>query len=50
MIRFDTLDKKPKLWNVAALSGVLAVVLAVLLLTGAEEHAAAASAAEAAGE
>ncbi|MBQ6465465.1 MAG: YdcF family protein [Oscillospiraceae bacterium] len=39
MIRFDTRDKKPTLWNVAALTGVLAAVLAVFLLLGAEQHA-----------
>ena len=43
MIRFDTLNKKPKLWNVAALSGVLLAILAVLLLRGAERNAAAIS-------
>lgn len=43
MIRFDTRDKKPKLWNIAALSGVTAAVAAALLLTGAEKHAAAVS-------
>ena len=40
MIRFDTLNKKPKLWNIAALTGVMAAVLAVLLLSGAEKNAA----------
>ncbi len=40
MIRFDTLNKKPKLWNIAALTGVLAAVLAVLFLSGAEKNAA----------
>ena len=43
MIRFDTLNKKPKLWNVAALSGVLAATLAVFLLLGAERFAVAIS-------
>ena len=43
MIRFDTLNKKPKLWNVAALSGVLLAILAGLLLRGAERNAAAIS-------
>ena len=43
MIRFDTRNKKPKLWNVAALSGVAVAIAAALLLTGAEEHAAAVS-------
>ena len=39
MIRFDTLNKKPKLWNIAVLTGVLALILAVLLLLGAERCA-----------
>lgn len=39
MIRFDTLNKKPKLWNVAVLTGIQAAVLAVLFLLGAERHA-----------
>ena len=34
---------KPKLWNIAALSGVTAAIAAALLLTGAEKHAAAVS-------
>ena len=41
MIRFDTLNKKPKLWNIAALTGGLALVLAFFLLRGAERFAAA---------
>ena len=32
-MRFDTLDKKPKLYNVAALSAAVGVIIAVLLLT-----------------
>ncbi len=43
MIRFDTLNKKPKLWSVTILSGVLLAILAVLLLRGAERNAAAIS-------
>lgn len=43
MIRFDTLDKKPKLWNAAILTGVLAAVLTVFLLLGGERYAAAIS-------
>ena len=39
MIRFDTRLKKPKLWNIAALSGVLAAVVAVFFLLGAERYA-----------
>ncbi len=35
MIRFDTLDRKPKIWNVAILSAVTAAGVAVLLRTGA---------------
>ncbi len=42
-MKFDTLDKKPKLWNVAVLTAVLAAVLTAFLLTGAERHAAAVS-------
>ena len=40
MLRFDTRDKKPKLWNIAALTGVVAAYLAAMLFIGAEEHAA----------
>lgn len=32
MIRFETRNKKPRLWNVAALAGVAAAVLAALLI------------------
>ena len=39
LFRFDTRDKKPKLWNIAALTGAAAVYLAVMLFVGAEEHA-----------
>ena len=39
MIQFDTRHKKPKLWNIAALSGVLAAVVAVFFLLGAERYA-----------
>ena len=42
-MRFDTRDKKPKLWNIAALTGVFAAVLAVFFSLGAEEYAAAIS-------
>ena len=38
-MRFDTRDKKPKVWNIAILSALTAVVLAVLILSGAEQHA-----------
>ena len=43
VIRLDTLDKKPKLWNVAALTAALAVAVGALILTGAHEHAVAIS-------
>ncbi len=39
-MRFDTRDKKPKLWNIAALTCVFAAVLAVLFYLGAERYAA----------
>lgn len=34
MIKFDSLDKKPKLWNIAALTAVLLAAVAVLIVTG----------------
>ncbi|MBR5046770.1 MAG: YdcF family protein [Eubacterium sp.] len=35
MIQFDTLDKKPKVWNIAILSGIVwAVVIGLMLLPG----------------
>ncbi len=40
-MRFDTRDIKPKLWNLAALTGVTAAVVALLLLTGVKYRAAA---------
>ena len=40
-MRFDTRDTKPKLWNLAALTGVTAAIVAVLLLTGGSYRAAA---------
>ncbi len=40
-MKFDTRDVKPKLWNIAVLSGVFAVVLAVLFRLGAERYGAA---------
>ncbi len=39
MIQFDTRDKKPKLYNIAALSVITAAVIAALVLTGADKHA-----------
>ena len=41
MIRFDTLNKKPKLWNIAILSAVTAAVLAVFFVLGAGKYGAA---------
>ena len=38
-MKFDTRQKKPKIWNIALLSAVLAAVLAVFLLLGAERWA-----------
>ena len=38
-MKFDTRNKKPKIWNIAALSVVAAALIAVLAITGAEEHA-----------
>ena len=40
MMRFDTRDKKPKVWNVGALTLVLGVVLSALWISGGEERAA----------
>ena len=40
-MKFDTRDTKPKLWNLAALTGVTAAVAALLLLTGGTYRAAA---------
>ena len=40
-MKFDTRDTKPKLWNLAALTGVTAAVAALLLLTGGTRRAAA---------
>lgn len=37
-MRFDTRDKKPKLWNIAILSLLAALVLAALAVGGAEAH------------
>ena len=42
-MKFDTRNKKPKLWNVAALSAATAAVLALLLSRGPERHGAAVS-------
>ena len=40
-MQFDTRDKKPKLWNLAAFTGVTAAIVALLLLTGGTYRAAA---------
>lgn len=37
-MRFDTRDKKPKVWNIAILSALAALVLAVLAAGGSERH------------
>ncbi len=37
-MKFNTRDKKPKVWNVAALAAVTAAAVAVLAATGAEQH------------
>ena len=42
-MKFDTRDKKPKLWNIAALSVVLLAVLAVFIRLGADVYGAAIS-------
>ena len=43
-MKFDTLDKKPKVWNVGVLTLVLGIVLAALWFTGGEARAVAMSA------
>ena len=45
MLRFDTLNKKPKVWSIGALTRVLGAVLAMLWFSGGEERAAEMSAA-----
>ncbi len=42
-MKFDTLDKKPKVWNVGVLTLVLGIVLAALWFTGGEARAVAMS-------
>jgi uncharacterized SAM-binding protein YcdF (DUF218 family) len=42
-MRFDTRDKKPKLWSIAVLSGLFLVLLAFFFRLGAEEYGAAIS-------
>ena len=44
-LRFDTLNKKPKVWSIGALTLVLGAVLAMLWFSGGEERAAEMSAA-----
>jgi len=36
MIRFDTRDKKPKVYNIAVISGITVLVILVMILTGAK--------------
>ena len=38
MIRFDTRDKKPKVYNIAVLSVIFAIILLILSLMGVEKH------------
>ena len=38
-MRFNTRDKKPKVWNIAALAAVAAAAAAALAVTGSEQHA-----------
>ena len=38
-MRFNTRDKKPKVWNLAALAAATATLVAMLTITGAEKHA-----------
>lgn len=38
-MKFNTQDKKPKVWNIAALAAVTAAAVAMLAVTGAEQHA-----------
>lgn len=38
-MKFDTRDKKPHIWNIAILSIVAAVLVAVFIILGAEKHA-----------
>ena len=40
MIRFDTRDKKPKVYNIAVLSVIFAIILLILSLMGVEKHTA----------
>lgn len=38
-MRFDTLDKKPKIWNIAALTAVTAAVVSALVFIGGDRYA-----------
>ncbi len=38
-MRFDTLDKKPKIWNIAALTAVTAAVVSALVFIGGDKYA-----------
>ncbi|MBQ6263240.1 MAG: YdcF family protein [Clostridia bacterium] len=43
-MRFDTLDKKPKVWNIAVLTAVVAAAVAALVFLGGDKYALAACA------
>ena len=43
-MRFDTLDKKPKVWNIAVLTAFVAVAVAALVFIGGDKYALAACA------
>ncbi|MBQ1502698.1 MAG: YdcF family protein [Clostridia bacterium] len=43
-MRFDTLDKKPKVWNIAVLTAVVAAAVAALVFIGGDKYALAACA------
>lgn len=43
-MKYDTREKKPKIWSIAALTAVAAALSITLAITGAEKHAVAISA------
>ncbi|MBR3639512.1 MAG: YdcF family protein [Clostridia bacterium] len=43
-MRFDTLDKKPKVWNIAVLTAMVAAIVAALVFLGGDKYAFAACA------
>ena len=43
-MRFDTLDKKPKVWNIAVLTAIVAAIVAALVFLGGDKYAFAACA------